>query len=102
MNSRQGGDDGGALSIDVQQGALITNSSFVGNTAIQFADHVFNRDPSFVINAQNNYWSAPPQVPADVSEGVDMSLPLASDPTANYAIGDYYNLTSPFDLGSSP
>ena len=45
--------------------------------------------------ATGNWWASAPSVPEDINDNVDAGSPLTSDPTANYATGDYNDVNSP-------
>jgi hypothetical protein len=84
---------GGAIAVN--GGGVISNSSFTGNTAGQEAHQIFNYDWNTVTDAQGSWWASAPQFPDDVSGGINTGMQLLNDPTAAYAIGDYYNQSSP-------
>lgn len=83
---------GGAISLNGT--GPISESSFVGNVAGIEANHIANAGGYGNINAANNWWAAPPQSIIDITN-VDISPTHVSDPTYNYATGDYYDPNSP-------
>jgi hypothetical protein len=63
-------DVGGAIAID--GGGVITSSAFIGNIASSDGDHIYNFDSETATTAEFNWWDGSvPQVPDDVSSGVD-------------------------------
>ena len=83
-------ENGGA--IFMVENAEIHNSSFIGNSAVFDGNQIYAQ--GWYIDAQNNYWATTPTVPDEVTNTVDTSSPLLTDPTSHYATGDYYALTT--------